>query len=173
MPAFDKSASDKSASSTSTTPPRRRSPLLWLLQKHWRMSRALTLGGQVCVIDDQGRVLLIRHGYRPGWHFPGGGVEKGENVRDAAVRELEEETGIVARETPSLHGIFNNQAAFPGDHIALFVVRAFTTARAPKPGLEIAEQGFFATQSLPVETTAGTRRRIAEIFDGALLTQEW
>jgi 8-oxo-dGTP pyrophosphatase MutT (NUDIX family) len=153
--------------------PRRRSPVRWLMQKRWRMTRALTLGGQVCVIDSKGHVLLIRHGYRPGWHFPGGGVEMGENVRDAAVRELEEEAGIVARETPRLHGIFNNGAAFRGDHVALFVVRAFEQVRVPKPSFEVAELGFYAPAALPPDTVPGVKRRMAEIIGGKEPSQLW
>jgi 8-oxo-dGTP pyrophosphatase MutT (NUDIX family) len=153
--------------------PRRRSPMVWVMQQKWRFSRGMTLGGQVCVIDGEGRVLLVRHGYRAGWHFPGGGVETGESVRDAALRELEEETGIVARETPRLHGVFNNTAAYRGDHIVLFVVRAYEQARAPKLGFEIAEVGFYRPDGLPAETTAGTRRRIAEIVDNTAPQQLW
>ena len=137
------------------------------------MTRSLTLGGQVCVIDAQNRVLLVRHGYRPGWHFPGGGVELGENIVDAALRELEEETGIVARGAPVLHGIFNNAAVFPGDHVVLYILREFTQARIPKPSFEIAEQGFFALDGLPPATNAGARRRFAEIFEGVAMTPAW
>ena len=153
--------------------PRRRSAVRWLLQKRWRLTRALTLGGQVCVVRADGHVLLVRHGYRPGWHFPGGGVETGETVLDAALRELREETGVVARGTPVLHGIFNNVAAFPGDHIVLYVVRDFEQPRVPTAGLEIAEQGFFAIDALPPATTQGTRRRIAEIFASVPVVTRW
>jgi ADP-ribose pyrophosphatase YjhB (NUDIX family) len=153
--------------------PRRKPVMRWLLQKRWRMSRGMTLGGQACVIDSAGRFLLIRHGYRPGWHFPGGGVEMGENVRDAAVRELEEEAGLAAREVPVLHGIFNNMAAFSGDHIVLYVVRTYERVRTPKPSFEIAEQGFFAADQLPVDTTGGTRRRIVELTTNAGPSQIW
>ena len=157
----------------SDQPRRRRSPLTWALQARWRVQRGLTMGGQVCVIDRAGHVLLVRHGYRPGWHFPGGGVETGEYVVDAAMRELEEETGVVARGPPVLHGIFNHVATFPGDHIVLYVLRDYIQSRTPVAGFEIAEQGFFPPATMPAATNAGTRRRIAEIFDGIAITTYW
>jgi 8-oxo-dGTP diphosphatase len=53
--------------------------------------------GVICFRDDQ--VLLIRRGTPPKqgeWSLPGGRVEPGEPVRDAALRELKEETGVDA-----------------------------------------------------------------------------
>ena len=54
----------------------------------------LTIGVRVIVRDDQDRVLLVRHTYTAGWHFPGGGIEKREAAVDAAVREVREEAQI-------------------------------------------------------------------------------
>lgn len=139
-----------------------------LLQQYWRTTRGLTLGAQGLVIDAQRRVLLVRHGYRPGWHFPGGGVEKGETAEEALARELEEEAGIVATERPELFGLYAHFKEFPGDHIVLFVVRSWTQVRTPEPNHEIAEQGFFAADRLPDGTSQGTRRRVEEVLHGAV-----
>lgn len=139
----------------------------------WRFRRGLTLGAQGAVIDAEGRVLLVRHGYRPGWWFPGGGVEWGETVETALARELKEEVGVTLTGRPSLHGIFSNNASFPGDHIAVFVVRQFERRGGYVKRGEIAEAAMFALDDLPRQIDSGTRARIAEIFDGAPLSPLW
>src|SRR5687767_11690657 len=52
------------------------------------------------VVDLDGRIVLGRRGHEPNmgrWSFPSGYVDAGEKVEDAAVREVEEETGIKVR----------------------------------------------------------------------------
>ena len=144
-----------------------------VLRPIWRMRRGLTLGAQGAVIDRENRILLVRHSYRPGWFFPGGGVEWNETIETALARELEEEVGVSLTEAPELHGVFANFASFPGDHIAVFVVRHWRRREDYYRKGEIAEARMFERQDLPEETDRGTRVRLAEILDGAPIKPLW
>jgi ADP-ribose pyrophosphatase YjhB (NUDIX family) len=62
-----------------------------------------------CVVVKDGKILLVKRGYPPRegmWAIPGGVIEVGETVVEAAVRELEEETGIRA-EPMGVVGVYN------------------------------------------------------------------
>lgn len=56
----------------------------------------LRLGVACAIFDDDGRVLLSRRGDFNTWNLPGGRLDSGEALMDAAAREVREETGIVA-----------------------------------------------------------------------------
>jgi len=137
------------------------------------VTRPVTLGVRAVVVDHSGAVLLVRHGYVSGWHFPGGGVEVGETCEDALARELVEEARVAIEAAPALHGIFFNGRSSRRDHVAVYVVRGFRVEGARAPDREIREARFFARNALPADATAATRARLAEIFDGAPLAQRW
>ncbi|NJM30642.1 MAG: NUDIX domain-containing protein [Rhizobiales bacterium] len=143
-----------------------------IIQPAYRQFRGLTIGTRTVVFDAGGQVLLVRHSYSPGWQFPGGGVERGETVYAAAIRELREEAAVEALETPVLYGIFDASHQFPGDHVCCFIVRNFTRGDW-KPSSEIADARFFATSSIPEDATNGTKRRLAEIAGGAEISPFW
>lgn len=142
-------------------------------QFYWRQTRALTLGAQGMVLDADNRLLLVRHTYRPGWHMPGGGVEKGETVLNALSRELFEEAGIELTGPPRLFSIYANFRAFPSDHIALFVVRDWRQAHVPEPNREIIAQCFAARDALPEGTITAVPRRLDEVLAGHPPAEDW
>lgn len=128
----------------------------------------MTLGVRACVIDREGRILLIRHSYTPGWHFPGGGVEVGQTLAEALASELKEEANVEMSGEARLVGVYLNARASRRDHVALFRLDAGTWSQPapPVPNREIVAHGFFAADDLPAETTRGTRERIEELVAG-------
>jgi ADP-ribose pyrophosphatase YjhB (NUDIX family) len=118
-------------------------------------------------------IFLVKHSYVAGWHLPGGGVETGETFLQALTRELTEEGNIAMTAPPVLHGVFFNQRASRRDHVALYVVREFRQDTPPQPNYEIIEHGFFAPDALPDGTSRATRERIAEVLEGAAVSEVW
>ncbi len=138
-----------------------------------RRQDIVTLGVQGIIVDESSRVLLIRHGYRAGWHFPGGGVERGEEIEEALKREVLEETGVVVLQPPRLIGIYAHFDIYPGDHVILYRIDHWHRERVPEPNAEIAEHGFFALDALPEALSPGTSRRVKEVFGNAPQSSSW
>ena len=144
-----------------------------LLHVYWRFSRPLTVGVRGLVLDRDGRVFLVRHGYTDGWHLPGGGVEPGEALHDSLRRELAEEGNIELTGSPELFAIYFQPRYSNRDHVVLFVVREFRQTSSPQPNREIAECRFFPLAALPDDTTAATRARIAEVLESQTVSERW
>ena len=94
-----------------------------------------------------GRIVLLKRGFEPGkglWTFPGGFVDLGESVEEAAAREIEEEIEVEARDR-GLVGVYSR----PDDRVILIVYEA-TITQAPQTTPEATEVEAFAAQEHPV-----------------------
>jgi 8-oxo-dGTP pyrophosphatase MutT (NUDIX family) len=144
-----------------------------MVHLYWRLSRGMTLGVRALVIDERRRVFLVQHSYVRGWHLPGGGVEPGETMIDALIRELREEGNLEPTAPPRLHGLFFNDRVSRRDHVAVFVILDFRQIGEPVPDHEIIAHGFFGLDELPNDTTGPTRARIIEVLGSAPVTERW
>lgn len=133
----------------------------------------LTIGVRIIVLDDSEQVLLVKHTYTPGWHFPGGAVDRKETLAEAAVRELREEALIGSSADPDFFGVYLNLTENKSDHIAVFLAREWSPVEGRARPLEIAEARFFPARELPKGTTGGTRRRLNELLDGVTKSPRW
>lgn len=70
-------------------------------------ANSLVPSANVVVADGLGRILLIRRTDNGNWALPGGAMDLGETIVQAAEREVREETGVVCRVT-GLVGIYTN-----------------------------------------------------------------
>ncbi|HAZ38910.1 MAG TPA: NTP pyrophosphohydrolase [Exiguobacterium sp.] len=77
------------------------------------------------VFDEEGRILLQKRRQQQAWGFPGGALELGESIVEAAKREIFEETGIhVAIER--LSGVYSQyEEIYPNGDVAQPIVHFF------------------------------------------------
>lgn len=107
------------------------------------------------VLNDEGEILLIK-GPRRGWEMPGGQVEEGESIKEAAIRETKEESGIDV-EIVKFCGIFQNVKR----SICNTLFLAKPIGGTPTTSAESLEVGFFpVAQALEMIAWKNFRERI-------------
>lgn len=128
------------------------------------------LGVAGAVMDEAGRVLLVRHSYAPGWQLPSGGVGRGEHPDDAVRRELAEELGLSGG-TLRLVAFYGRKAGWVSAPVVLYrIENAVVNFR---PNLEI-RAILFADPAAPPEGTApAALRRLAELSGRAAISPYW
>lgn len=127
------------------------------------------MGATGMVIDSGGRVLLVRHSYRPGWSLPGGAVDRGEPPAAAVLRELAEEVGL-AGGMAELAGLYTRRVGWVSNVIAFYRVTGGTVAF--RPNWEIREILWVDPAQPPDGATPATLRRLAELR-GAAVSPYW
>ena len=114
------------------------------------------------IIEVEGGIVLIkRRNPPPGWAIPGGFVDYGETVEDAAVREAKEETGLDVRLTRLL-GVYSDPERDPRSH-TISTVFVGTASGTPVADDDAADTGIFTECTLP-EKIAFDHRVILEDY---------
>jgi mutator protein MutT len=128
--------------------------------------------GVGAVIAEGGRVLLVKRGHAPAkgeWSIPGGTMEIGETVREAVVREVREETGLIV-EAGELLGVFDRVLRDPSGrvqfHYVLIDFLCIPTGGHLQAGGDAAEARWFTAEgvcelALPEDTAKIIREGLA------------
>ena len=117
------------------------------------------------ILPGRDGVLMVKRRFEPAagaWCLPAGFMEYGETPERCAVRELREETGIIARVT----GLFGVYAGFddPRVRTVLILYSAVRTGGRLKPGDDAIEAGYFAIAKLPRSIAFESHRRALAEF---------
>jgi ADP-ribose pyrophosphatase YjhB (NUDIX family) len=126
--------------------------------------------GDGAVIDDEGRILLIRRADTGQWAMPGGALAVGETPAEGVVREVLEESGVHC-EAVALAGVYDSRlCGTPSPHHLyqfVFLCRPLDGSEAvdpPSHHFEVLGSGWFAEDGLPENLDPGHASRIPEAF---------
>jgi len=121
------------------------------------------------ITDKEGRVLLLKHRFRPtpGWGIPGGFIEKGEQPEAALRRELREEAELEVHDLK----LFTTRAFKEPKQIEiLFTARAIDDTE--RLSFEIQKAGWFSLDQLPANLPKDQTLLIRRAFDDGVTTRD-
>jgi 8-oxo-dGTP diphosphatase len=121
-----------------------------------------TVTAAAIVVDEQSRVLILRHRFRPGtgWGIPGGFIEAGEQPDEAVRRELREEVGLELADVEVVA-----TRAFKKPRQIEIVFRCRPEGDALPQSIEIRRASWFAIDSLPEGLPQDQRQLIKDTFN--------
>lgn len=130
-----------------------------------------TLGVTVAVIQG-GQVLVTKRADLPIWCLPGGGVDAGESLAEAAVREVREETGLEVTLT-RLVGVYSRPRwRHGGAHDVLFAARPISGELRPQE-TEVLALGFHALDDFPEPFSWRHRQLVMHAMDDGGMAAAW
>ncbi len=140
--------------------------------KRWAMTfshpRFSVTAGAI-ITDDSGRVLLLKHRFRPGsgWGIPGGYIDKGEQAEDALRRELREEAGL---EVKDVKIVAVRTFKRPQQVETVFWCRAI--GEPEQLNYEIEKAAWFVLDNLPPSLPKDQKELLKQVLDDGARTQD-
>lgn len=120
------------------------------------------------ILDDGGRILLVRKRGTTAFMQPGGKLEPGEAPDAALARELHEEIGVIVDPATFDHwGRFSADAANEPDHTVDCDIYALTIAEQPVAAAEIAELCWVALDDTELEIAPLAREIVLPRLQGS------
>jgi len=132
-----------------------------LLRAGWFISRPRTFGAHAFALTPERKLILVKLRYVPGWRLPGGGRKAGEEPRDAAVRELSEEIGMISHGRVRLAAELEQHPHHRRDLVSLMIVE--DVRYTPRWSLEIERVIEAALDDLPLDLAPVAREWIDTI----------
>ncbi len=121
-------------------------------------------GATVAIIKD-GKILLTKRSDFEVWCLPGGHVDEGESVAEAAIREAREEVGLEVELTRFV-GVYSRLGGDSSVHLNLFAAKQIGGTLTPQPE-EVLEIRYFSPDELPELMFWWHRQQIKDAFKGA------
>ena len=127
-------------------------------------SRNPLLTVDAIIETDNGIILIKRKNPPAGWAIPGGFVDYGETLEEAAVREMKEETSLDINLGRQFH-TYSNPGRDPRHHTVstIFVATATGTPKAADDAIDI---GTFTKDNLPEDIAFDHRQILEDYFNG-------
>jgi 8-oxo-dGTP diphosphatase len=126
-----------------------------------RIMGATGLAGVRIIIRKDDSVLLVTHWYAPWlWTLPGGGIKNHESAKDAAVRETNEETGLLIEKIELVAKL--NGSIGQHDVVSVFQTDRFSGSVNVGFDIEIKSRRWFAQSALPKNIIAEHKRLILD-----------